>query len=215
MQEKTHLKSLDWNELQDFTKQAGQKAFRSKQLYQWMHKQLVCSFDEMTNLSKDFREALKKDCILCSAKTVKQQISSDGTNKFLMELSDGNHIESVLMKYKHGNSVCISTQAGCRMGCRFCAATVGGLIRSLQPSELLDQVYEIQRITGERVSNVILMGIGEPLDNYENVMKFIRMLSDEHGLNISQRNITLSTCGLVKQMERLAEEALTDRKSVV
>ncbi len=209
MQEKTHLKSLDWNELQDFTKQAGQKAFRSKQLYQWMHKQLVCSFDEMTNLSKDFREALKKDCILCSAKTVKQQISSDGTNKFLMELSDGNHIESVLMKYKHGNSVCISTQAGCRMGCRFCASTVGGLIRSLQPSELLDQVYEIQRITGERVSNVILMGIGEPLDNYENVMKFIRMLSDEHGLNISQRNITLSTCGLVKQMERLAEEALT------
>ena len=209
MQEKTHLKSLDWNELQDFTKQAGQKAFRSKQLYQWMHKQLVCSFDEMTNLSKDFREVLKKDCILCSAKTVKQQISSDGTNKFLMELSDGNHIESVLMKYKHGNSVCISTQAGCRMGCRFCASTVGGLIRSLQPSELLDQVYEIQRITGERVSNVILMGIGEPLDNYENVMKFIRMLSDEHGLNISQRNITLSTCGLVKQMERLAEEALT------
>jgi len=209
VQEKTDIKSLDWNELQDFTKEAGQKAFRSKQLYQWMHKQLVRSFDEMTNLSKDFREELKSHCILRSAKTVKRQISGDGTGKFLMELSDGNYIESVLMKYKHGNSVCISTQAGCRMGCRFCASTVGGLIRSLQPSELLDQIYEIQRITGERVSNVILMGIGEPLDNYENVMKFIRMLSDEHGLNISQRNITLSTCGLVNQMERLAEEALT------
>lgn len=209
MEEKIDLKSLDWNGLQDFTKKAGQKAFRSKQLYEWMHRQLASSFDEMTNLSKDFREELKKHCILRSAKIVQRQISSDGTSKFLMELSDGNHIESVLMKYKHGNSVCISTQAGCRMGCRFCASTVGGLIRSLQPSEMLDQIYEIQRITGERVSNVILMGIGEPLDNYENVMKFIHMLSDEHGLNISQRNITLSTCGLVKQMERLAEENLT------
>lgn len=208
MKEKTDLKSLDWEELQEFTEKAGQKAFRSKQLYQWMHRQLVSSFDEMTNLSKDFREELKKHCVLCSAITVQRQISSDGTSKFLMELSDGNHIESVLMKYKHGNSVCISTQAGCRMGCRFCASTVGGLIRSLRPSEMLDQVYEIQRITKERVSNVILMGIGEPLDNYENVMKFIRMLSDEHGLNISQRNITLSTCGLVEQMERLAEEEL-------
>lgn len=208
MKEKTDLKSLDWEELQEFTEKAGQKAFRSKQLYQWMHRQLASSFDEMTNLSKDFREELKKHCVLCSAVTVQRQISSDGTSKFLMELSDGNHIESVLMKYKHGNSVCISTQAGCRMGCQFCASTVGGLIRSLRPSEMLDQVYEIQRITKERVSNVILMGIGEPLDNYENVMKFIRMLSDEHGLNISQRNITLSTCGLVEQMERLAEEEL-------
>lgn len=209
MEEKTDLKSLDWNELQDFTKKAGQKAFRGKQLYQWMHKQLVCSFDEMTNLSKDFREELKGRCVLCSAKIVKQQISNDGTRKFLMELSDGNHMESVLMKYNHGNSVCISTQVGCRMGCGFCASTVGGLIRSLRPSEMLDQIYEIQRMTGERVSNVILMGIGEPLDNYENVIKFIHMLSDEHGLHISQRNITLSTCGLVPWMERLAEEELT------
>ncbi len=208
MEEKTDLKSLGFDELQDFIKKAGQKAFRSRQLYQWMHRQLAVSFDEMTNLSKEFRDELKDSCMLCSAKIVQRQVSSDGTNKFLMELSDGNHIESVLMKYKHGNSVCISTQAGCRMGCRFCASTVGGLIRSLRPSEMLDQIYEIQRITGERVSNVILMGIGEPLDNYENVIKFIHMLSDEHGLNISQRNITLSTCGLVEQMYRLAKEEL-------
>ena len=208
MEEKTDIKSLGFDELQEFIKRAGQKAFRSKQLYQWMHRQLAVSFDGMTNLSKGFRDELKDSCMLCSAKTVQRQVSSDGTNKFLMELSDGNHIESVLMKYKHGNSVCISTQVGCRMGCRFCASTVGGLIRSLRPSEMLDQIYEIQRITEERVSNVILMGIGEPLDNYENVIKFIHMLSDEHGLNISQRNITLSTCGLVGQIYRLAEEEL-------
>lgn len=144
-----------------------------------------------------------------SAKIVQRQTSSDGTNKFLMELSDGNFVESVLMKYKHGNSVCISTQVGCRMGCRFCASTVGGLIRSLKTSEMLDQIYEIQRTTGERVSNVILMGIGEPLDNYDNVVRFIRMLSDEHGLNISQRNITLSTCGLVDRLKDLVKEDLT------
>lgn len=207
-EEKTDIKSLDWNELQELVQEMGQKAFRSRQLYEWMHKRLAQSFEEMTNLPAGLRERLTEECTLRSARAVKRQVSSDGTNKFLMELSDGNHVESVLMKYKHGNSVCISTQAGCRMGCRFCASTVGGLIRSLKPSEMLDQIYEIQRITGERVSNVILMGIGEPLDNYENVVKFIRMLSDEHGLHISQRNITLSTCGLVDQIRRLQEEEL-------
>ena len=206
---KTDLKSLDLRELNTFILSLGQKSFRSKQIYQWMHKQLACSFEEMTNLSKEFRETLAKEAVMCGAKVVKRQVSVDGTSKFLMELSDGNHVESVLMKYKHGNSVCISTQAGCRMGCRFCASTVGGLIRSLSVSEMLDQIYEIQRITGERVSNVILMGIGEPLDNYENVVKMIRMLSDEQGLHISQRNITLSTCGLTEKMRQLAEENLT------
>lgn len=206
---KTDLKSLNFEELNTFILNLGQKPFRSKQIYQWIHKQLVRSFDEMTNLSKEFREMLGDKAAICGAKAVRRQVSADGTSKFLMELSDGNHVESVLMKYKHGNSVCISTQAGCRMGCRFCASTVGGLIRSLHVSEMLDQIYEIQRITGERVSNVILMGIGEPLDNYENVVKMIRMLSDGQGLHISQRNITLSTCGLTEKMRKLAEEDLT------
>ena len=208
-EEKIDIKSLNWNELQELVQEMGQKAFRSKQLYEWIHKRLALSFKDMTNLSKDLREKLSEKCILQSARVVKRQTSLDGTNKFLMELSDGNHVESVLMKYKHGNSVCISTQVGCRMGCRFCASTVGGLVRSLRTSEMLDQIYEIQRITGERVSNVILMGIGEPLDNYDNVVKFIRMLSDEHGLHISQRNITISTCGLVDKIHCLQEEDLT------
>lgn len=208
-EEKIDIKSLNYDEMAVFVQEMGQKAFRGKQIYQWIHKQLVTSFDEMTNLSKDLREELMRCATIRGAKIVKRQISSDGTNKFLMELSDGNHVESVLMKYKHGNSVCISTQVGCRMGCRFCASTVGGLIRCLKTSEMLDQIYEIQRVTGERVSNVILMGIGEPLDNYDNVTKFIRMLSDEHGLNISQRNLTLSTCGLVDKIKELADENLT------
>lgn len=205
---KTDIKSFDSEELNTYIAGMGQKPFRSKQVYQWIHKQLACSFEEMTNLSKEFRGKLANEAVICGAKAVKRQVSNDGTSKFLMELSDGNHVESVLMKYRHGNSVCISTQAGCRMGCRFCASTVGGLIRNLSVSEMLDQVYEIQRITGERVSNVILMGIGEPLDNYGNVVKMIRMLSDEQGLNISQRNITLSTCGLTEKMRQLAQENL-------
>lgn len=207
--EKKDIKSLNFDELKDFVADIGEKPFRAKQLYEWIHQRLVLSFDEMTNLSKSFREKLKDTCTIAGARVVRRQESKDGTNKFLMRLEDGNTVESVLMKYKHGNSVCISTQVGCRMGCRFCASTVGGLKRSLKTSEMLDQIYEIQRITGERVSNVILMGIGEPLDNYDNVVKFIRMLSDGNGLNISQRNITLSTCGLVDRLKKLVEEELT------
>ena len=140
---------------------------------------------------------------------VKRLVSSDGeTKKFLFKLDDGQTIESVLMKYNYGNSVCISSQAGCRMGCKFCASTIGGLERSLKPSEMLRQIYQIQKLSGERVSNVVIMGTGEPLDNYDNFVKFIHMLSDEHGLNISQRNITASTCGIVPNMKRLAEEGL-------
>lgn len=205
---KTDIKNLDYQELQEFILQMGEKPFRGKQLYQWLHKHLTDSTEEMSNLSRNLRETLDRECIIKNAHIVRQQTSADGTAKFLLELTDGNHVESVLMKYKHGNSVCISTQAGCRMGCRFCASTVGGLVRNLTASEMLEQVYQIQRLIGERVSNVILMGIGEPLDNYDNVVKFIRMLSDEHGLNISQRNITLSTCGLVEQIRRLAGEQL-------
>ncbi len=207
---KRDIKSMTYPELQEFVAELGEKKFRTKQLYDWIHKQLVLSFDEMTNLSKGFRDKLEATCTIAGARIVQQQTSKlDGTSKFLMKLEDGNTVESVLMKYKHGNSVCVSSQVGCRMGCRFCASTVGGLTRSLHTSEILDQIYEIQRTTGERVSNVIIMGIGEPLDNYDNVIRFIRMLSDENGLNISQRNITLSTCGLVPKIRDLMEEDLT------
>lgn len=202
------IKSLDFDELKEFIGSTGEKTFRAEQIYGWMHKKLVQSFDEMANIPKTLREQLARECFIESTRIAGKQVSKDGTAKFLMELSDGNKVESVLMKYRHGNSVCISTQAGCRMGCKFCASTVGGLIRNLTPSEMLGQVYEIQRTTGERVSNVILMGIGEPLDNYSNVVKFIRMLSDSNGINISQRNITLSTCGLVENLVKLADEGL-------
>ena len=188
---------------------AGEKAFRAKQLYQWMHEKLAADFDEMTNLPKSFREKLAADYIWTSLETVDVRISGvDGTRKYLFCLEDGNVIESVLMRYKHGNSVCVSSQAGCRMGCRFCASTLNGLARNLRASEILEQVYRIQRDTGERVSNVVVMGSGEPMDNYENVVRFIRLLSAPEGLNISQRNITVSTCGLVPQIYRLAEEGL-------
>lgn len=209
MTEKTDIKSMDLQQLQVFVERMGEKRFRAKQLYQWMHQKLVREFSEMTNLSKGFREKLEAQCTMCGTTMIRRQISQDGTQKFLMELSDRNTVESVWMQYHHGNSVCISTQVGCRMGCRFCASTVGGLVRSLHVSELLDQIYMVQRETGERISNVILMGIGEPLDNYENVMQFIRMLSGEDGLHISQRSITLSTCGLVDQIRRLMEEDLS------
>ncbi len=206
---KKDIKSLDFDELKEFIESTGEKAFRAKQVYEWMHQKLVQSFDDMSNIPKSLRGRLSEECFIESTRITGKQVSKDGTAKFLMELHDGNKVESVLMKYRHGNSVCISTQAGCRMGCRFCASTVGGLIRNLTPSEMLGQVYEIQRTTGERVSNVILMGIGEPLDNYSNVVKFIKMLSDSNGINISQRNITLSTCGLVEKLKELADEGLT------
>lgn len=208
--EKTDIKSLNLEELTAFVESLGEKKFRAKQIYEWMHRKHVASFSEMTNISAALIEKLNQDCTLTSLKKADVQISKiDGTRKYLFLLDDGNVIESVLMRYKHGNSVCISSQVGCRMGCRFCASTVGGLTRSLATSEILDQIYEIERHIGERVSNVIIMGIGEPLDNYENVIRFIRMLSDENGLHISQRNITLSTCGLVPKIYDLMREELT------
>lgn len=206
---KDDIKSLNYQELQEYVEKMGEKPFRAKQLYQWMHEKLAESFQEMTNLSAAFRSRLEEETTLTILKPVEVRTSAlDGTQKYLFELEDGNVIESVLMRYKHGNSVCISSQVGCRMGCRFCASTIGGRIRDLRPSEMLEQVYRIQRLTGERVSNLVVMGTGEPLDNYENLVKFVRMLSDEHGLNISQRNITVSTCGIVPGILRLAEEDL-------
>lgn len=203
------IKSMAYPELMQYVEQMGEKPFRAKQLYEWMHRHLVTGPSQITNLSKAFRQRLSEECVFGGVEILKEQISRrDGTRKYLMGLRDGNTVESVLMRYRHGNSVCISSQVGCRMGCRFCASTVGGLVRNLTVSELLDQVYRIQSHTGERVSNVIIMGIGEPLDNFDNVIRFIRMLSDERGLHISQRNITLSTCGIVNGIYDLMEEAL-------
>ena len=206
---KKDIASYSFEELQEEMLAIGEKGFRSRQIYSWIHEKLVDDFEEMTNLPKALRQKLEAAYEIRRVEMEKRQISKiDGTNKFLFCLKDGNMVESVLMKYKHGNSVCISSQVGCRMGCRFCASTLDGLERNLTPSEMLRQVYQIQKITGERVSNIVIMGTGEPLDNYDNFLKFLHMVSDEHGLNISQRNITASTCGIVPNIRRLAEEKL-------
>ena len=207
--ELTDIKSLDLDELTEYIVSLGEPKFRAKQLYEWMHVRLVPGYDEMTNIPASLKAKLKENTFYASLYPERVQVSKeDGTSKYLFRLYDGNYIESVLMHYHHGDSVCISSQAGCRMGCRFCASTLDGLVRGLTPSEMLDQIYRITRDTGERVANVVVMGTGEPLDNYDNFVKFIHMLSDEHGLNISQRNITASTCGIVPNMRRLAEEGL-------
>lgn len=205
--EKTDIKSYDFSELEKVMVEKGLKKFRAGQIYDWLHKKLVTDFDKMTNLSADIRNSLKEEFFIQELVPELVQTSKiDGTQKYLFKLADGNYVESVLMRYHHGNSVCISSQVGCRMGCRFCASTLDGLTRNLAPSEMLDEIYRIQALTGERVSNVVVMGTGEPMDNYINIIKFIRMLTDEHGLNISQRNITVSTCGIVENMRRLADE---------
>ena len=207
--EKRDIRSLSYEELQREIQELGEKAFRARQIYEWLHVKLVEDFDEMTNLSKTLRGKLEEQYEIRRTVMLRRQISKlDPTEKFLFELNDGNVVESVLMKYNYGNSVCISSQAGCRMGCRFCASTIGGLERNLTASEMLGQVYQIQKISGERVSNIVVMGTGEPLDDYDAFIRFIRMISDEHGLHISQRNITASTCGIVPNMRRLAEEKL-------
>ena len=206
---KTDIKSLSYEELEQKLAQMGEKPFRAKQVYQWLHEKQVSSFEEMTNLSKALIEKLNQNCFLISLKKEAVQISKiDGTRKYLFLLPDGNVIESVLMKYKHGNSVCISSQVGCRMGCRFCASTLDGLVRGLTPSEMIDQIYQIGKDIGERISNVVVMGTGEPMDNFENLLKFIQLLTDENGLHISQRNLTVSTCGIVPKMRELAEQKL-------
>ncbi len=209
MKNKMDIKSLNMEELTAFVVGLGEKKFRGKQLYEWLHVRQAASFDEMTNLSKEFRERLKETCELVCLRQVDVQISAiDGTRKYLFALSDGNVIESVLMRYKHGNSVCISSQVGCRMGCRFYASTLDGLVRGLAPSEMLDQIYRISKDIGERISNVVVMGTGEPMDNFDNLLKFIELLTDENGLHISQRNLTVSTCGIVPRMRELADQKL-------
>ena len=203
------LKSLYPEELKEKLRALGEKPFRGAQIFEWLHKKQAESYEEMSNLPAALRERLAAEEPLPVMEPVDMRESAlDGTRKYLFRLADGNVIESVWMKYHHGNSVCISSQVGCRMGCRFCASTLGGLTRSLKASEMLGQVYKIQKLTEERVSHVVVMGTGEPLDNYENLVRFLRLISSEEGMRLSQRNITVSTCGLVPEMYRLAEEKL-------
>ena len=202
-------KSMLPEELKVLAEQLGEKPFRAAQLFGWMHEKNVRSYDEMTNLPASFRKKLETKYLLTVLDCVEMQVSKlDGTRKFLFRLEDGNVVESVWMEYHHGNSVCISTQVGCKMGCRFCASTLGGWVRDLKPSEMLEQIYQIQRIMNDRVSNIVLMGTGEPMDNYDAVVRFIRLVSHEKGLNISQRNITVSTCGIVPRIRQFADEGL-------
>ena len=203
-----NLKSLTQPELADILKQLGQPAFRAKQVFAWLHKG-VRSYDEMTNLPKALREVLAEHYPLFVPKVVrKQESQKDGTIKYLWQLSDGNCVETVLMRYRYGNTVCISTEVGCRMGCAFCASTIGGLVRRLEPFEMLDEVLFTQLDSGLPISHIVLMGIGEPLDNFDNVMRFLELVNHPDGMNISMRHISLSTCGLVPKIDELAARKL-------
>ena len=203
-----NIKSMTLPEVTAALKEMGQPAFRGKQVYSWLHKG-VTSYDEMTNLSKPLREALAEKYPIQAPKVVrKQESKKDGTIKYLWQLSDGNCVETVLMRYHYGNTVCISTEVGCRMGCAFCASTIGGLVRQLEPYEMLDEVLFTQVDSGLPISHIVLMGIGEPLDNFDNVMRFLELVNSEEGMNISMRHISLSTCGLVPKIDELAKKKL-------
>ena len=203
-----NLKSLTQQELADILKELGQPAFRAKQVFTWLHKG-VRSYDEMTNLPKSLRDVLAEKYPINAPKVVrKQESKKDGTIKYLWELSDGNCVETVLMRYNYGNTVCISTEVGCRMGCAFCASTIGGLVRRLEPFEMLDEVLFTQIDSGLPISRIVLMGIGEPLDNFDNVMRFLELVNSPDGMNISMRHISLSTCGLIPMIDELAKRKL-------
>ena len=203
-----NLKSMTLPEISAVLKALGQPAFRAKQLFSWLHKG-VRSFDEMTNIPQSLRDTLAKEYPICAPEVVrKQESQKDGTIKYLWKLSDGNCVETVLMRYHYGNTVCISTEVGCRMGCAFCASTLGGLVRRLEPFEMVDQVLFTQVDSGLPISHIVLMGIGEPLDNFDNVMRFLELINHESGMNISMRHISLSTCGLVPKIRQLAEKKL-------
>ena len=203
-----NLKSMTLAEVTAALKEMGQPAFRGKQVYSWLHKG-VRSYDEMSNLSKDLRNALAEKYPFTPPEVVRKQESArDGTIKYLWRLSDGNCVETVLMRYNYGNTVCISTEVGCRMGCAFCASTIGGLVRKLEPYEMVDEVLFTQIDSGLPISRVVLMGIGEPLDNFDNVMRFLELINSEEGMNISMRHISLSTCGLVPKIDELAKRKL-------
>ena len=202
------IKSMTLEELIAWFKDQGEPAFRAKQVFQWLYRG-VTSFDEMSNLSKTLRQKLSATCFITAPKVARKQVSAlDGTFKYLWELGDGNCIETVLMRYKHGNTVCISCQVGCRMGCAFCASTLAGKVRDLTPAEMIDQVLFTQLDSGAQISNIVLMGIGEPLDNYDTVMKFLKLVNHPDGMNIGMRHISLSTCGLTDKIDKLAQLGL-------
>ena len=199
------IKSMTLEELTVRFKEQGEPAFRAKQVFQWLYRG-VTSFDEMSNLSKTLRQKLQENCFITAPKVARKQVSElDGTIKYLWELSDGNCIETVLMRYKHGNTVCISCQVGCSMGCAFCASTLAGKVRDLTPAEMIDQVLFTQIDSGAPISNIVLMGIGEPLDNFDTVMKFLKLVNHPEGMNIGMRHISLSTCGLTDKIDKLAQ----------
>ena len=203
-----HLKSMTLPEITQVLKDLGQPGFRAKQVFSWLHKG-VRTYDEMTNLPQALRKALAETYPILPPQVVrKQESQKDGTIKYLWKLSDGNCVETVLMRYHYGNTVCISTEVGCRMGCAFCASTLGGLVRPLEPFEMVDQVLFTQVDSGLPISHIVLMGIGEPLDNFDNVMRFLELINDADGMNISMRHISLSTCGLVPKIDELAEKKL-------
>ena len=204
----TDIKSMTQEEITDALRAMGEPAFRGKQVFSWLHKGAT-AFAEMNNLSKPLREKLGKEFTITAPTVARKQVSRlDGTVKYLWELRDGNCIETVLMSYHHGNTVCISSQVGCRMGCKFCASTIAGKVRDLTPSEMLDQVLFTQLDSGKDISNIVLMGIGEPLDNRANVLRFLQLVNHPEGLNIGMRHISLSTCGVVPGIDALAEENL-------
>lgn len=206
---KTDIKSLTYPELVNETQKLGLKPFRAKQIYSWLHKFGAVSFDEMSNISKDLRNTLYDNYFIPSCEIENKYVSKiDDTVKYLFRLYDGEYIESVIMKYKYGYTICVSSQVGCKMGCKFCASTLAGFKRNLSASEIEGQLHAAQKDLGIRISNIVLMGIGEPLDNYDNVIKSLRNVNDENGLNISMRNITLSTCGIVPNIYKLMEEDL-------
>ena len=202
------IKSMTMEEMTAQFKDLGLPAFRAKQVYSWLHKG-ARSYGEMTNLSKDLRNALEEKFPFTTPQVVRRQESkTDGTVKYLWKLADGNCVETVLMRYHYGNTVCISTEVGCRMGCAFCASTLGGLVRRLEPGEMLDQVLFTQVDSGLPISHIVIMGIGEPLDNFDNVMRFLELVNSPEGMNISMRHISLSTCGLVPKIRELAKRKL-------
>ena len=204
----TDIKSMTLPELRGFLQSLGEPAFRGKQVFSWLSRG-AGSFDEMSNLPLSLRERLKEACLLCAPKAARKQSSAkDGTIKYLWRLADGNCVESVLMRYRHGNTVCISSQVGCRMGCAFCASTIAGKVRDLSPGELLDQVVFTQKDSGAPISNIVLMGIGEPMDNLDAVLKFLEIVNHPDGMNIGMRHISLSTCGVLPGIRRMAELGL-------
>ncbi len=207
--EKRDILSMSYEELQSAVKDLGEPSFRAKQIYGWLHQSCVTSFDEMTNLSKALRQKLNDNFVIFTVSIEKKLISEyDDTQKYLFRLNDGEFIESVLMKYKYGYTLCVSTQVGCRMGCKFCASTLDGVVRNLTSSEILSQIYVAQRDNNIKISHTVLMGMGEPLDNYDNVMRFLELITDEKGQNMSMRHISLSTCGVVPKIYELMDKNL-------